>query len=110
MPEHSPKTLPRLRADLDVMPSFSPEHPGLLLRDPFRYSEAMLVIPPALVPALGCLDGERTERELADMLSQQLGAIVPAELLAHLVGTLQENGFLETEEYFRMREARHAEF
>jgi MEMO1 family protein len=102
--------LPRLRADLDVMPSPSPEHPGLLLRDPYRYSEAILVIPPALVPALAALDGERTERELADFLSEQSGVEVPAELLDHLVGTLQSNGFLETEEFFKMREARHAEF
>ena len=104
------KVLPRLRADLDVMPSPSPEHPGLLLRDPFRYSEVVLVIPPALVPALGCLDGDRTERDLSDMLSRQLGASVPKELLDHLVGTLQASGFLETEEFFEMREARHAEF
>jgi MEMO1 family protein len=102
--------LPRLRADLDLMPSPSPEHPGLLLRDPYRYSEAMLVIPPALVPALAGLDGERTVRQLAELLSQQLGAEVPAELLHHLVGTLQSNGFLETEEFFKMREARQAEF
>lgn len=110
MPTPDFKVLPRLRADLDVMPSPSPEHPGLLLRDPYRYSEAMLVIPPALVPALVGLDGERTERELTEFLSQQLGADVPAEFLTHLVSTLRANGFLETEEFFEMRETRHAEF
>ncbi|MBI3933543.1 MAG: AmmeMemoRadiSam system protein B [Acidobacteria bacterium] len=105
-----PQVLPKLRADLDVMPSPSAEHPGLLLRDPFRYTETMLVIPPALVAALGWLDGERTRRELAHLLSHQLGENVPGELLSHLVGTLQSNGFLETEEYYRMRERRHTEF
>jgi MEMO1 family protein len=104
------KILPRLRADLDVMPSPSPDHPGLLLRDPYRYSDAILVIPPALIGALGCFDGERSEREVADLLSQQLGTNVPNEVLTHLVGTLQSNGFLETEEYFAMRQARHDEF
>jgi len=81
-----------------------------LLRDPFRYSEAMLVIPPALIGLLGCLDGERTEGAVADLLTKQLGTNIPNDLLAHLVGTLQSNGFLETEEYFQMREARHAAF
>ena len=36
--------LPRLRADLDVMPSPLPEQPGLVIRDPFRYSAVTLVI------------------------------------------------------------------
>ena len=31
--------LPRLRGDLDLMPSPVAEQPGLLLRDPFRYTE-----------------------------------------------------------------------
>ena len=31
--------LPRLRADLDIMPSPLPEQPGLIIRDPFRYSD-----------------------------------------------------------------------
>jgi MEMO1 family protein len=105
-----PEILPRLRADLDVMPSPSPEHPGLLLRDPYRYSDAVLVIPPALLPALGFLDGEKTPQELSDFLSRRLGGAVPDDLLAHLVGTLQSQGFLVTDEYARMRAARHAEF
>ena len=110
MPNSLPQFLPRLRADLDVMPSPSPEHPGLLLRDPFHYTDAILVIPPALVPALGYLDGEKSGRELSDFLSRRLGAEVPAELLAHVIGTLQSQGFLETEEFYRMRQARQEEF
>ena len=44
--------LARLRADLDVMPSPLPEQPGLILRDPFRYSTVTLVIPPLLARCL----------------------------------------------------------
>jgi AmmeMemoRadiSam system protein B len=102
--------LPRLRSDLDVMPSPAPEHPGLLLRDPFRYSEAILVIPPPLLGVLSCLDGEHSEADAMELLSRQLGASPPKELLDHVVGTLQANGFLETQEFYQMCQSRHAEF
>ena len=36
-------SLPRLRRDIDVMPSPIVEQPGLLLRDPFRYTDDVLV-------------------------------------------------------------------
>jgi AmmeMemoRadiSam system protein B len=104
------KILPRLRADLDVMPSPSPEHPGLLLRDPYQYTDAILVIPPGLIPALQFLDGEKTESELLEFLAKQFGEDVPGTLVPHLVGTLQSQGFLQTEEYDRMKAERHAAF
>ena len=34
-----PRALPALRRNLDVMPSPVEERPGLLVRDPFRYTE-----------------------------------------------------------------------
>ena len=37
------KLLPRLRAGLDIFPSPVPERPGLLLRDPFRYTEEIII-------------------------------------------------------------------
>ena len=104
------KVLPRLRADLDVMASPSEEHPGLLLRDPYQYTDSMLVIPPPLVPALQFLDGENTEHDLIDFLSRQFGGAIPSELISHFLGTLQSQGFLQTEEYRRMKEAAHDAF
>lgn len=104
------KPLPRLRSDLDVMPSPSPEHPGLLLRDVYRYTEAMLVIPPALVPALAYFDGEKTQPDLQSFLTQRVGQAVASDVIEYLVETLRGEGFLETEEYFRMRERRQEEF
>ena len=56
--------LPRLRADLDIMPSPLPEQPGLIVRDPFRFSEVTLLIPPLLARCLGCFDGEHDEGDL----------------------------------------------
>ena len=40
------------------MPSPSPEHPGLFIRDPYHFSDAMLVIPPPLIECLRCFDGD----------------------------------------------------
>ena len=43
--------------NLDFMPSPAPEHPGLFIRDPYHYSDAMLMIPPGSVQCLECFDG-----------------------------------------------------
>ena len=51
------KRLPRLRTNLDFMPSPVPDRPGLLIRDAYRYSDATLIIPPELVESLRCFDG-----------------------------------------------------
>ncbi|OFW39169.1 MAG: AmmeMemoRadiSam system protein B [Acidobacteria bacterium RIFCSPLOWO2_12_FULL_60_22] len=104
------KVLPKLRTDIDFLPSPSPEHPGLLLRDPYHYSSAMLVIPPALVPALGFLDGQQTDLDLQADLCRRTGQLVGGGVIENFVRTLQTQGFLETGEFHQMREARHAEF
>jgi hypothetical protein len=52
--------LPRLRLGLDFLPSRDPEQPGLVIRDPYRFSDSMLLIPPPIVQSLACFDGEQT--------------------------------------------------
>ena len=39
-------SLPALRLELDIMPSPLDDRPGLLMRDPFRYSEQTVIVPP----------------------------------------------------------------
>ena len=51
--------------NLDFMPSPSPEHPGLFIRDPYKFTDAMLVIPPPLVECLQCFDGAQTRSRSA---------------------------------------------
>ena len=58
------RALPALRRNLDVMPSPVEDRPGVLLRDPFRYTEDVLIVPPALVPFLGYFDGAHDEGDL----------------------------------------------
>jgi len=49
--------LAALRPSLDLLPSPLAERPGLLVRDPFRYAEALIVIPSPLVPCLAFFNG-----------------------------------------------------
>jgi AmmeMemoRadiSam system protein B len=95
---------------LDFMPSPSPEHPGLLIRDPYRYSDAMLVIPPVLVQCLDCFDGQQTELDLRARLVQLTGELDLGGIDRSLIDTLSEAGFLEDEKFASMQEDRHREF
>lgn len=104
------KRLPRLRAGLDIFPSPIEERPGLLMRDPFRYSEEILIIPPLLARGLIYFDGEQTELDLQAYLSRLTGEIIPHEVIESMVSALNGSGFLETPEFEKLRELRHAQF
>ena len=90
--------------NLDFMPSPSPEHPGLFIRDPYRFTDAMLVIPPPLVECLQCFDGSQTGLDLRAALVRVTGELEVGQLEQHLIETLSGAGFLEDETFFRMKE------
>ena len=50
------------------MPSPVADRPGLLIRDPYRYSDMTLIVPPVLVQCLQCFDGEQTDLDLKALL------------------------------------------
>jgi hypothetical protein len=102
--------LPQLRMNLDFMPSPSPEHPGLFIRDPYRFSDAMLVIPPPLVECLHCFDGVRTELDLRAALVEITGELEVGQLGQHLREALSAAGFLGDAQYAEMRQSRKREF
>lgn len=102
--------LPRLRGNLDIMPSPVEDRPGLLLRDSLRYSDAVLIIPPDLIQCLTCFDGEKTERDLHEMLYRLSGDLRAGEVGDQLTTALARSGFLEDETFTQLREARHREF
>jgi AmmeMemoRadiSam system protein B len=104
------KSLPRLRAGLDIFPSPVPERPGLLLRDPFRYTEDVIIIPPLLASGLLYFDGARTEIELQAHLSSLTGQLVFSDIIETMVEALRSRGFLETEEFEQLRARRQADF
>ena len=102
--------LPRLRGDLDFMPSPVEDRPGLLIRDTFRYSENVLIIPPALIQCLTCFDGQQTALDLRAMLVKITGDLQVGEIEEQLVGVLQRSGFLEDETFAALKQERHKAF
>jgi AmmeMemoRadiSam system protein B len=105
-----PTTLPRLRMDLDFMPSPIEDRPGLLIRDSFHYSDTTLVIPTPIVPCLACFDGERTDLDLREFLVRQTGQLDIGQLQSHLIDSLRMAGFLEDETFDALRQAKHQKF
>jgi MEMO1 family protein len=96
--------LARLRSSLDFMPSPVPERPGLLMRDPFQYSDATLIIPPALVACLEFFDGNHSELDLRAALVKLTGDLDVSSLVSHLTETLSKAGFLEDETFARLKD------
>jgi hypothetical protein len=92
------------------MPSPLEDRPGLLIRDPYRFSDATLIIPPALVACLELFDGEQTDLDLMHRLVQVTGELEVSGLQAHLSETLSTAGFLEDEVFERLREDRYRAF
>jgi AmmeMemoRadiSam system protein B len=104
------QTLPRLRTTLDFLPSPSPENPGVLIRDPYHYSDAMLIVPPVLVECLDCFDGSQTDLDLRATLVRLTGQFEVGDAGAHLLETLSSAGFLEDENFAHMKSERESEF
>lgn len=102
--------LPRLRMDLDFMPSPVPDRPGLLIRDPHQYSDTTLIIPPPLVETLRHFDGEATDLDLRAHLARLTGSVEVGGVVSRLVETLSNAGFLENDVFFRLRDRKHQQF
>ena len=92
------------------MPSPDPKKPGLYIRDPYHYSDSTLLIPPPLVQALECFDGEQTALELRAELVRITGEIQVGEIEKDLFDSLNDAGFLENDSYREMKVRREAEF
>jgi AmmeMemoRadiSam system protein B len=92
------------------MPSPVEDRPGLLIRDSFRYSDAIMIVPPPLVQCLTCFDGTQTELDLRAMLVEASGELQVSDLEQQLIDVLTRSGFLEDETFARMKETREREF
>lgn len=102
--------LPRLRFNLDFMPSPDPARPGLIIRDPYHYTDATLIVPPPLVEVLECFDGQQSTLDLRSELVRITGEIQVGDLEKHLFDSLNEAGFLDNDRYRALKAQREAEF
>lgn len=102
--------LPKLRLDLEFLPSPVPDRPGLLIRDPYRYSDSTLIVPPALTRGLRLLDGAHADVDLHDFLARISGRTDVSELGGQFLGALSEAGFLDDGVFQAMRQRRHDDF
>ena len=74
------------------------EHQGqrmLRLSDPLRLSEAVLLVPMALVPVLSLLDGRHTFEDIRQQCRSRHGMDVAEESYREMVSRLEEAHFLE---------------
>jgi MEMO1 family protein len=95
--------LPALRPDLDLMPSPVPDRPGLLMRDPMRFGESVLIIPPALVGCLPLFDGRTEEGDAKAALVRAAGDVRAGAIVDHLLEALSGAGFLQDDAYAALR-------
>lgn len=96
--------------DLDFGPSPLADRPGLLIRDPLRYSDTTLIIPPGLAECLQLFDGNCTDLDLRAALVRLTGDLQVGDLQRQLLSALSEAGFLEDENHRRLKEEQHARF
>jgi hypothetical protein len=102
--------LPALRRALDILPSPESDRPGLLIRDPLHYSDTVLYVPPAWALALHCLDGEHNVLDVQEIVTRATGSLVFSNEVRQFVDVFRQRGFLETEEFCRLRDQQHQEF
>jgi hypothetical protein len=95
---------------LDFAVSPVKDQPGLLIRDTFRYSDRVLVIPPPLVNSLACFDGTKTDLDLQAELCRALNIPESGEVAGQLIEALSHAAFLVDETYAQLKETRHLAF
>lgn len=102
-----PTPYPRLRP-VDLRPIVRNGRRYVVVRDPLRISEQMIMIPQTLAPALALCDGTRDLRAIRASLMVRYGIRLDEEALRSLIATLDELCLLENER-FREAQARALE-
>ncbi|MEE8110237.1 MAG: AmmeMemoRadiSam system protein B [bacterium] len=96
-------TGPRLRA-VEAFPVQQNGTQGICLRDPLRYTEAILFIPLGLVPLLQLMDGTNDLRDIQADLMRRFGSLVQSEEIQALIDALDRAYYLDSENFASYKE------
>jgi AmmeMemoRadiSam system protein B len=102
--------LPPLRRTLELLPSPVPDRPGLLMRDPYRFAESVLIIPSPLVPCLSFFNGQYERAQVVEALVRLGGDVRIGQVIDHLFDTLSEAGFLDDDVFAGLKAQRTRAF
>jgi AmmeMemoRadiSam system protein B len=80
------------------------------LRDPLRYTEEILVVQAAALEAITLMDGKRSTLEVQYEFSRRHGVVLTGEKLRRIIDALDDNGFLEGENFEKRRRRIDEEF
>jgi MEMO1 family protein len=95
---------PRLR----MLEAFPVEQDGerlIALRDPAGFTEQVAVLPLALLDLVSLFDGEHSVAEIREILRRRYRETPTAEQIGHLVASLDDAGFLDSERFETRRRA-----
>ncbi len=88
------------------MPSPLPDRPGLLIRDPFRFAENMVIVPAPLVPCLTFFDGRTPREHVTESLVRATGDVRMIAVVRQLKEALSDGGFLDDDVFETLRARR----
>lgn len=89
---------PKLRATVDLMPFEHGGRSGFLLRDSF-IGDKMLFLAPEALALLVLFDGQRTVRDIQNMIMQQTGQLLPGNEIEDFVQLLDQHLLLDSPRY-----------
>lgn len=92
---------PKLRA-VDVRPVFHAGRPSLLLRDPLRLTDKIIVIPQELGPVLTLCDGTWNHNDLPLALAVFFGLRIEPDTVQHLLAALDEALLLDNDRFVQV--------
>ena len=109
MPTSTNNQLPRLRA-IQSQPVLRAGRQGILLRDPLRLTDKIVIVPQQLAPMLALCDGTRDSSGLRASLIVRYGVRVSLDIVDRILAALDEALLFDNDRYEQAREQAIAEF
>jgi hypothetical protein len=109
MPDDTLPERPRLR-NVEAFPIDHDGERGIVLRDPFGFTDKVIVLPPPVFVLATFMDGRRDMADIQVEWARRTGEIVPRERIEAIVRALDGALFLESERFRAERRRAFEEF